>query len=117
MKRGKEEEKEDVWNRLREMACFALSGFGFFETSLVTCTYNRAKNASIIRQGVTDKDRYWDSGLRAPIGDRVSHDGAALSFGTILGGAQNDESLLLVGCGSLAVHAYDAIAPMPRNPK
>ena len=42
MKRGKEEQDE-VWSRLGDMACFALSGFGFFETSSGTGTTTDGK--------------------------------------------------------------------------
>ena len=111
LKRDKEEEKEEAWNRLGEMACFALSGFGFFETSLGTGAYSREKKASILRQGITDKDRYWDAGLRVPIGNRVAHAGASLSWGTILEGSQSDDALLLLDCGPYTMDAYDAFVP------
>ena len=48
MSRGKQEEEEEVWSRRNEMSCFALSGFGFFETSLGTGAYSRENRASIL---------------------------------------------------------------------
>ena len=71
----------------------------------------QGKKASILRQGVTDKDRYLDDGLRVTIGNRVAYAVAALAWGTIFGGAQCEETLLLQDCGPYTMDAYEAFVP------
>ena len=71
----------------------------------------QGEKASILRQGITDKGRFWGDGLRAPIGNRVAYAGAALAWGTILGGAQCEDTLLLQYCGPYTMDAYEASAP------
>ena len=57
LKSEKHDEKEDTWNKLTELALFALSGFGFFETKLGTGTYNRER-----KRAFCDKDRLIKTG-------------------------------------------------------
>ena len=73
--------KDETWTRLTEMTGFSLGGFGFFQTRLGMGTYNRERKATILRQFATDKDALWDSGLRVPIGNRIAHAAAALTWG------------------------------------
>ena len=111
MKKEKDDEKEDVWNRLTEMTTFALTGFGFFKTSLGTGTYKRERKASSLRQGITDKDRFWDKGLRVPIGNRVAHASAALTWGCLAEKTAAEDALVLADCAPLTADAYDAFTP------
>ena len=46
-------------------------------------TYNRERKATTIRQFTTDKDPLWAGGLRVPIGHRIAHAAAALTWCTI----------------------------------
>ena len=111
IKKEKEDEKEDVWNRLTEMATFALTGFGFLTTSLGTGAYKRERKSSSLRQGITDKDRFWDSGLRVPIGNRVAHASASLSWGCLSEKTAAEDALLLSDCAPLSTDAYEVFAP------
>lgn len=71
MKREKEE--RGMYPEPTEWDCvLCIVGFWFFETSLPDGTYGRERRASIPRQGVADKDRFWDAGLRVTIGGKSS---------------------------------------------
>ena len=56
-------------------------GFGFFQTRLGMGTYNRERKETALRQFATDKDALWGGGLRVPVGNRIAHAAAALTWG------------------------------------
>ena len=103
---AKNAEKEETWNRLNELTCFELAGFGFSQTPLGVRKYNREKKASIPRQGISDRDRFWDAGIRAPIGRRIAHASASLSWGAIAEGSQAGDILPLSDCVPFTLDAY-----------
>ena len=73
--------EEETCARMSEMAGFSLGGFGFFSARLGVGAYNRERKATILRQFVTEKDSLRIVGLRPPIGIRIGHDAAALTWG------------------------------------
>ena len=111
MEKENDDEKEDVWNRLTEMTTFAMAGFGFFKTSLGTGAYKRERRASSLRQGITNKDRFWGSGLRVTIGNRVAYASASLSWGCFSEKTASEDALLLADCAPMSADAYEAFAP------
>ena len=61
---------------------FLLGGFGFLQTLLGMWGYNGERNETTSLQSAAEKDALWDSGFRGPIGNRISHAEAALTWGT-----------------------------------
>lgn len=59
--------------------------------------------------------RFWDIGLRGPVGNRVAHAGASQTWGAILGGVHSEDKLLSQDCGLYAVDAYDAVSPYAKK--
>ena len=109
--------KDDTWARLTEMAGFSLGGFGFFKTRLGMGTYNRERKADILRKFTTDKDALWGGGLRGPIGNRISHDAAALTWGTANTYKLGDDVLTLADCTPFAYEAYDSFTTDGKSTK
>ena len=66
-KQPNEDDKENVWSRLNELAAFSSVGFGFFTCKIGTGTYNRERKSTVLRQTTADRDALWDVGVRAPI--------------------------------------------------
>ena len=93
------------------MAGFSLGGFGFCKTRLGLGAYSRERNATIPRQFPTEKDALWIGGLRVPIGNRISHAAAALTWGTINADKPGDDALTLADCTPCTYEAYDAFTP------
>ena len=83
LKGEKDDSKEEPWARLNELATFALCGFGQFSATLGVGVYNNERRTTLLRQGMTDRDRLWDRGIRVPIGNRIAYGEAAMLRGTI----------------------------------
>ena len=73
LKAEKDENKDEPWARLNGLATFDLCGFRQFEASLGVGVYNKERRASLLIQGLTERDRLWDSGIRVPIGNRIAY--------------------------------------------
>ena len=58
LKRDKEDEKGDTWNRLGELETFALFGFGFFKTLIGDGDYNKERMPTAVRQSATERGKY-----------------------------------------------------------
>ena len=99
--------KDETWTRLTEMTGFSLGGFGFFQTRLGMGTYNRERKATILRQFATDKDALRDGGLRVPIGNRIAHAAAALTWGAVNADKPGGDTLTLADCIPHSYEAYD----------
>ena len=111
MKKEKDGGIEDVWNRLTETTTFALTGFGVFKTSLGAGAYKLEREASSLRHGITDKDRFWGKGLRVPIGNRVAKASGALTWGVLAEKTAAEEALLAADCAPMPMGAYEAVTP------
>ena len=109
------EEKEDIWSRLNELATFALVGFGFFTVQIGAGTYNRERKNTTLRQSTTDRDALWDMGIRVPLGHRFSHDGAALTCGTLHATNVAEDVILLSDCYPKSQEVYDTFAHNGKN--
>ena len=70
-------------------------------------TYNREREATILRQFATDKDALWGGGLRVPIGNRIAHAAAALTWGTINMDKPGEDVITLADCIPFSYEAYD----------
>ena len=108
LKSEKLDGEEETRNKLTELALFALSGFGFFETKLGTDTYNREKKARILRHGQTDKDWLWENGLRVPISTRFAVGGASINWGRLSETTVHDDAILLGDCTPHTLDSYEA---------
>ena len=86
-------------------------GFGFFSTKLGMGTYNKERQAAILRSFSTDKDALWGDGLRVPIGNRLARAAAALTWGTITPDKPAEDTVLLSDCVPHSAESYDAFAP------
>ena len=60
LRKDKEDEKGDAWNRLGVLDTVAMSGFGFFKTLIGDGEYNKARRPTTIRQSAPERDKYWD---------------------------------------------------------
>ena len=100
--------KDETWARLTEMTGFSLGGFGFFKTRLVMGTYNRERKATILRQFTTDMDALRGGGLRAPIGNRIAHAAAALTWGAINTDKPGEDVLTLADFIPWTNESYDS---------
>ena len=114
-KQAGEEDKDEVWSRLNELATCALVGFGFFTCKVGAGTYNRERKAAVLRQTTTDRDSLWDLGIRVPFGNRFSHASAALTWGCLHGDNVPEEAILLSDCHPRAQELYDAFTLWGRN--
>ena len=99
--------KDETWTRLTEMEGFSLGGFGFSQARLGMGTYNRERNATILRQFSTDKDALRGGGLRVPVGNRIAHAAAALTWGAVNVDKPGDDTLTLADCTPFSYEAYD----------
>ena len=106
-----EDDKEDVWSRLTELATFALVGFGFFSCKIGTGAYNRERKSTVLRQTTEDRDSSWDVGVRAPFGNRLAHASAALTCGGLSDTAVSEDTVMLSDCYPRSQEIYDVFAP------
>ena len=104
------EEKEETWNRLNELATFALAGFLFFTVKMGALNYNRERRDSVLRQSLTGRDTMWGQGLRVPFGDRICHGAASLSWGEVDDSSVGEEVVLLSDCYPVSQDVYDVFA-------
>ena len=74
-----------------------MGGFGFPSARLGVGAYNRGRKAIIPREFDTEKNALWSAGLRAPIGNRIAHAAAALTYGTLPPGKPGDDVVTLGG--------------------
>ena len=111
MKAEKDESKDEPWTRLNELSTFALCGFGQFEASLGVGVYNKERKASLLRQGLTERDRLWDQGIRAPIGNRIAHGAATMMWGTTTSENIDDNALLVTDFMAWAQEIYEKFQP------
>ena len=80
LEKDKDADKDETRNRINELATFALCGFGFFKTLVGTGAYNRERKSTHLRQAVTERGKFWELGLRVPIGHRLADASATLSW-------------------------------------
>ena len=73
--------------------------------------YNRGRMATILREFNTDKDALWGGGLLVPIGNRIAHADAALTWGTLNTDKPGEESLTLADCAPHSFEAYESFPP------
>lgn len=106
-----ENEDKEARERLAAMTIFPLGGFGFFNTRLGMGTYNLGRKTTIPRRYDTAKDALWGAGLRAPIGNRIARDAAALTLGTLNADRPVGEFVTLGDCIPRSADTYDAFAP------
>ena len=59
-----------------------------------------------LRQFATDKDALWDGGLRVPIGNRIAHAAAALTWGAANVEKPGEDTLTLADCIPFSYEAY-----------
>ena len=111
LKGEKGDSKEEPWTRLNELACFALCGFGQFNATLGIGVFNKERRSTLIRQGLTDRDRLWGGGVRVPIGNRIAHGAAALLRGTMSAENIDDNSLLVSDFIPITQEAYENFQP------
>lgn len=104
------EDKEETWTRLTELAAFSLGGFGFFQTRLGSGAYNRERKATVLRQFATEKDALWGAGVRVPVGSRVAHAASALTWGALNTDKPADDYGTLGDCIPFTAEAYDSFA-------
>ena len=104
------EEKEDTCARVAEMTCCPLGGFGYFRMRLGTGTYNRERKPTIMRQFSTVGDALWGAGLRAPIGNRISHSASDLTWGALNVDKPGGEFVTLCGRIQSSAEAYSSVA-------
>ena len=83
-------------------------GFGFFETRSAMGAYNRERKAAILRKFTNDKDAIWGGGLRVPIGNRISHDAASLTWRTTNTDKPGGDVLTLPDCKPVSYESYDS---------
>ena len=58
LKKDKEDEQDNTWNRMDELETFALFGFGFFKTLIDDGAYRKERRPTTIRQSATARDKY-----------------------------------------------------------
>ena len=88
-------DKEETWASLTEITAFSLGGFVFFQTRMRRGKYNREREETVLRQFSTDKDAMRDFCARAPAANRIAHDAAALTWGTLNIDKTGDEYVTL----------------------
>ena len=110
-------DKEDTWARLAEMAGFPLGGFWFFGALLDVRTYNRGRKGATPRQFGAEKDARWGDGLREPIGNRVDHAAATLTWGTLTPEKPGDDCVAPEDCAQFTYEAYDSFPPCGESTK
>ena len=103
--------KDETWNRLTEMTGFSLVGFGFFKTRLGMGTYNRERNATILRKFNSGKEALRGSVLRVPIGNRIAHAAAALTWGTSHPDKPDEDTATLADCIPQPYESYEPLPP------
>ena len=96
-KQSNEEDKDEVWSRLNELTTFGLVGFGFFTCKLGIGTNNRERKATALRQSALDRDALWGNGIRVPLGNRICHGSAALTWGCLQDTNAHGDMVLLSG--------------------
>ena len=111
LKAEKEEGKDEPWTRLNELATFALCGFGQFNAVLAVGVYNKERKASLLRQGLTERDRLWDRGIRVPIGNRIAHGAATMCWGSMTSENVDDNTLLVTDFIPVLQEAYEKFQP------
>ena len=94
LKAGKEDNKDEPWARLNELSTFALFGFGQFDAKLAIGVYNKERRSTLQRQGLAERDRLWDRGVKVPIGTRIDHSSATLHWGALSSEGASDDALL-----------------------
>ena len=99
------------------MTGFSLGGFGFPEARLGMGAYSREHRATILRQFATDKYALWGGGVRVPIGNRISHAAASLTWGTLTPEKSSDDAIALVDFAPFSYEAYEYCARTVRNLK
>ena len=109
-KQAGEEEKDDVWSRLGELAAFALVGFRSPTCKVGACTYNRESKSTALRQSSTDRDAFWDMGIRAPLVDRFFHSSDALTRGGLQDAPVSGDTVLLSDFHPRPRESYDSFA-------
>lgn len=83
MNKTENDDNEETWARLTEMASFPFGCCGFFKTRLGMCTYNRDHRKTILRNYAAEKDSMWGAAPGAPIGKRIAHASSSLTWGAL----------------------------------
>ena len=73
--------------------------------------YNKERKATLQRQGLTERDRLWDQGVRIPVGTRIAHAAATLQWGSLSSEGVHDETLLIGDFTPWSQEAYDKYQP------
>ena len=115
LKAGKENTKDEPWTRLTELSCFGLCGFGQFDSTLAIGVYNKDSRTALLRQGATERERMWDLGARAPVGNRIATGVASLNWGTLTNENIPDETLMVSDFLPWTLDAYEKFQPMEKK--
>ena len=73
LKSEKDENKDEPWARLNELATFAMCGHGQYSASLAVGVYGKETKSTLQRQGLTERDRLRGQGVRVHIETRIAH--------------------------------------------
>ena len=115
IKAEKEDNKDEPWTRLNELATFALCGFGQFNAKLAVGVYNKERKATLQRQGLSERDRLWDLGVRVPVGTRIAHSSSTLHWGALSSDGVSDDALLVSDFAPWSQESYDRYQPDPKK--
>ena len=74
-------------------------------------TYNRERKAAILRHLNNYKDALWGVGFRAPIGNRIAHAAAALTWVTLNTEKPDDEAITLADCIPQSYESFESFTP------
>ena len=106
LKAEKDESKDEPWARLNELSTFDLCGFGQFDASLGVGVYNKDRRASLLRKGLTERDRLRDRGARVPVGNQIAYGTSAMLWGTMSSENLDDNAQLVTDFTPLMQEAY-----------
>ena len=110
-KTEKGESKDEPWTRLNELDTFSLCGFGRFPAALALGMYNKERKDTLQRQGLTERDRLWDQGVRVPVGARIEHASATPQWGPLDSEGVPGDALLIGDFILWSQEAYDKYQP------
>lgn len=71
-------------------------------------TYNRERKAAILRQFNTDKGSLRGADLLVPIGNRIAHAAAALTWGTLNADNPDEDTVTLADCIPHSYESYES---------
>ena len=77
--------------------------------------YNKERKATLQRQGLSERDRLWDLGLRVPIGTRIAHSASTLHWGSLSSEGTSEDALLVSDVIPWSQESYERYQPDPRE--